>query len=414
VGEPTPRGPWFRWYVCGLLLLATTVNYMDRQTLANAASRVKADFQLTNEQYGELETFFGLAFAGGALVFGFLADRVGVRWLYPGVLLAWSAMGIATGWAQTFAGLLVCRTLLGLFESGHWPCALKTTQALMPPSERTLGNSILQSGASVGAIVTPLIMTAMLTDDVGSWRLAFQVIGAVGFLWVVLWLPAVRGSDLVPPPEDDSRRVLTSPASVVRKLCVLIIVVVTINACWHVFRVWLPLYLQEGRGYSERFALGFTSAYYVATDIGCLLAGWASVALHRRGLSVGTARWLVFTTCAIGTALSVSVAYTPKGGLLLAQLLFIGAASLGLFPCYYSLAQEVSVRHQGKVTGFLGMAAWLTAAPMHKFFGRLIDTTHSYDLGIAIAGCLPLVAAVVWWIAWDRPDRWRPASSSAD
>src|SRR5437870_9700653 len=95
---PPPRGPWFRWYVCGLLLLATTVNYMDRQTLANAASRVKADFQLSNEQYGELELFFGLAFGVGALGFGFLADRVGVRWLYPGVLLAWSAMGIATGW----------------------------------------------------------------------------------------------------------------------------------------------------------------------------------------------------------------------------------------------------------------------------------------------------------------------------
>jgi ACS family hexuronate transporter-like MFS transporter len=412
VGEPAPpRGPWFRWYVCGLLLLATTVNYMDRQTLANAASRVKADFQLTNEQYGELETFFGLAFAGGALGFGFLVDRVGVRWLYPGVLLAWSAMGIATGWAQTFAGLLACRTLLGLFESGHWPCALKTTQRLLPASQRTLGNSILQSGASVGAIITPLVMAAMLTEEVGSWRLAFQVIGAAGLVWAVLWLPAVRASDLAAPPEEASRRDGTalSSATVVRKLCVLIVVVATINTCWHLFRVWLPLFLQEGRGYSERFALGFTSAYYVATDVGCLLAGWASIALHRRGLSVGTARWLVFTTCAVGTALSIGVAYTPRGGLLLTQLLVIGAASLGLFPCYYSLTQELSARHQGKISGFLGMAAWLSAAPMHKFFGRLVDQTHSYDLGFAVVGCLPLVAAVVWWLAWELPERERPA-----
>ena len=71
MGEPArSRGPWFRWYVCGLLLLATTVNYMDRLTLANAAVRVKADFHLSNEQYGELETAFSLAFAGGSLLFG--------------------------------------------------------------------------------------------------------------------------------------------------------------------------------------------------------------------------------------------------------------------------------------------------------------------------------------------------------
>src|SRR5262249_28018317 len=159
VGElASSRGRWFPWYVCGLLLLATTVNYMDRQTLANAAVRVRADFQLTNEQYGDLELFFGAAFGCGAFLFGVVGGRVGVRWLYPAVLLAWSVMGVATGWVQTFAGLLLCRTLLGLFESGHWPCALKTTQSLLSPRQRTWGNSILQSGASIGAIITPQIM----------------------------------------------------------------------------------------------------------------------------------------------------------------------------------------------------------------------------------------------------------------
>src|SRR5207248_1439639 len=122
----------------------------------------------------------------------------GVRWLYPGVLLAWSGIGVATGWVQTYMGLLACRTLLGLFESGHWPCALKTTQRLLPPGERALGNSILQSGASVGAVATPLILAALLTPEVGSWRFAFQAIGVAGAVWAVLWLPAVRGSDLAP------------------------------------------------------------------------------------------------------------------------------------------------------------------------------------------------------------------------
>jgi ACS family hexuronate transporter-like MFS transporter len=399
-----PRGAWFRWYVCGLLLMATAINYMDRQTLSSAARRVIADFQLTNEQYGELETWFGLSFAVGALAFGFIADWISVRWLYPAVLVAWSAMGIATGTVNSFGGLLVCRSLLGWFEAGHWPCALKTTQRLLPAGQRTLGNSILQSGTSIGAIVTPLVVVAMLTPEAGSWRMPFQVVGAVGLVWAVLWLAAVRHSDLSgSPPADAGAAPLddesTDPTTVLRKFAVLIVVVISINICWHLFRVWLPLFLQKGRGYSETFALGFTSAFYVATDVGCIAAGAASVGLQR-WFSAGRARWLVFAGCSLVTGLSVAAAAAPQGNLLLGLLLLIGAGALGQFPCYYALSQEISVRHQGKVTGTLGAIAWFSVSPVHKFFGRLVDRTGSYDLGIAIVGGLPLVAVVVWLLVW--------------
>src|SRR5215510_4497324 len=109
-----PRPSSWKWWVCGLLLLATMINYMDRQTLANAAVRITKEFQLTQEQYGNLELAFGLAFAAGSLLFGFVADRVSVRWLYPLVLALWSVMGIITGWMETYSGLIICRTLLGL------------------------------------------------------------------------------------------------------------------------------------------------------------------------------------------------------------------------------------------------------------------------------------------------------------
>lgn len=402
-----PRGPGFCWYVCGLLLLATTINYMDRQTLASAADRVKTDLNLSSERYGDLETYFGVAFAAGSLLFGFLADRVSVRWLYPGTLLAWSAVSVATGSARNFHELLLCRTLLGLFEAGHWPCALRTTQQLLTPRERGLGNSLLQVGASVGAIITPLALRGLLTPETGSWRAALQIIGAVGAFWAVLWLPAVRASDLTSAPEPVRPQSMEAPApaSLWRRLVVLLVVVVTINVCWQLFRAWLPLFLQRGRGYTEADTLDFTSAYYLAAGVGCTVSGWASLALHRRGLSVGAARRLVFTVCAALTALSVGVALTPRGELLLAQLLLLAAGSLGLFPCYYSLSQEISRRHMGKVAGLFAMAAWLISAPVHKYFGRYIDRTGSYDLGVALAGCLPLVAAVVWWLLWDGEDQ---------
>src|SRR4051794_28356821 len=130
-GEPEGRSRAWIWSVCGLLLLATMLNYMDRQTLAQMAERICRELDLSDAQYGQLETGFGLAFATGGILTGLLADRVNVRWLYPAMVLGWSTVGFATAWATDFTSLLICRVLLGLFEAGQWPCALVTSQRLL-------------------------------------------------------------------------------------------------------------------------------------------------------------------------------------------------------------------------------------------------------------------------------------------
>jgi len=155
-----------------MLLLASAINYMDRQTLANAAVRISTQFNLNQEQYGNIEMVFGWAFAAGSLLFGMLADRVAIRWLYPAVLVLWSAAGFATGSVHSYRGLLVCRGMLGFFESGHWPCAIRTTRQLLEPKDRVLGNSVLQSGTSIGAVIAPLVMSRLLTSEIGSWKYA--------------------------------------------------------------------------------------------------------------------------------------------------------------------------------------------------------------------------------------------------
>jgi ACS family hexuronate transporter-like MFS transporter len=435
---PTHRPAWFRWYICGLLLLATTINYMDRQTLSNMKTKIQAALDFLDEPYGDLELGFGLAFAAGALFFGFLADYVSVRWLYAIVLVAWSLVGVATGYVRDYDDLLICRVLLGFFEAGHWPCALRTTQAILTSKDRTLGNSILQSGSSIGAIITPLIINLMLTDASDSWRFPFCVIGYIGLGWVLLWLAAVRSRDIAAGeakaganerlpetaalPAAPSSNPYAAPSLVadetrashrveaaephlprsawIRRLFVLVVVVATINMCWHLFRAWLPSFLEKGRGYTDTDARYLNSAFNVATDVGCLVAGAATLFLQRR-ISVGWSRWLVYTGCSLLTLFSIGVALTPKGPWLIVQLMFLGAGALGLFPCYYSLSQEISRKHQGKITGILGVVAWVTASPVHKYFGRYVDQTSSYDLGVAIAGCLPLVGAVAWLLVWD-------------
>ncbi len=137
--SPT-RSPNWKWYVCGVLLLATMLNYMDRQTLANTITDISKELGLNNKQYGQLEFGFGMAFATGGILVGFLVDKISVRLMYPLVLIGWSSAGIATAYAQQigelllqagigdsaapgYTGLLVCRIALGLFEAGQWPCA---------------------------------------------------------------------------------------------------------------------------------------------------------------------------------------------------------------------------------------------------------------------------------------------------
>jgi ACS family hexuronate transporter-like MFS transporter len=88
-------------------------------------------------------------------------------------------------------------------------------------------------------------------------------------------------------------------------------------------------------------------------------------------------------------------------------LLVVAAASLGLFPCYYSFSQELSTKHQGKVTGILGTVAWATSSPCQKYFGRLADQTGSFNEGIALAGLTPLIGFAALILLWREPERGR-------
>lgn len=400
------RSPSWKWWVCGLLLCASAINYMDRQTLANAAVRITKQFQLNQEQYGNLELGFGWAFAVGSLVFGVLVDRFPVRWVYPTALLLWSAMGFATGFIESYSELLTCRTLLGFFEAGHWPCAVKTTQRLLAPADRSMGNSLLQSGTSIGAIATPLIMRVLLTPEMGSWRAAFQVVGAAGLGWIVAWFVMIRKGELetasepTPATNREHARPPLREVLLSRRMLVILVVVALINTSWQLLRAWLPKFLQEGRGYAESEVLYFTSVFYIATDVGVLGAGALTLWLHRRGVAVFNARCVGFLCCAVLAALSLAVAVLPKGWLLLAMLLLVGAGSLGVFGIYHAFTQDLTRTHQGMVTGVAGVAAW-SLSPAHKYFGRLVDKTGSFDLGFAIAGCLPLVALICLWRFWN-------------
>jgi ACS family hexuronate transporter-like MFS transporter len=401
------RHPAWKWVVCCLLLLATMLNYMDRLTVSLLSDRIIAEFKLSEKEYASTDAYFAVAFALGSFAFGWMADRWNVWWLYPAVLAAWSAAGALTGLSQIFAQLLAFRFLLGFTEAGHWPCALRTTQRIFRPAQRTLGNSILQSGAAFGSVATPQLLRYL--PESWSWRPPFVVIGGLGIFWVLLWLVLLRPRDLQldhvkaldavkrEPSEPFWSKTLSD-----RRFWILLIVVTSINSTWHFFRVWLPRLLQKTHGYSEDEMWRFTSAYYLLAGIGSILAGCATVWLVRRGQSVHGSRLWVFALCTLLTTLSFTVILLPTGPWLLAVLLFIGFGALGLFPPYYSFTQELSVVHQGKVTGLLGFLNWLAMAPLRLLEGYFGDLLGNYDFGLALAGTTPILGFLVLLFFWPR------------
>jgi len=432
---PATRNATWKWGVCGLLLLATMINYMDRQVLAQSAKRIMEELKFQEDGYGDVEGAFGLAFAFGSLTFGIIADRVNVRWVYPAGMLVWSAAGVLSGFARNYEELMYCRIALGFFEATNWPCALRVTQRLLSKDERTLGNSILQSGAAVGAIITPFVVLGAISIW-NSWRPQFWFVGALGPVWITLWLLVVRSEDLslsTLTTDGESQADSGGASSIVdvwrdRRFWILVFVVVGINATWHFFRAWLPLYLQKGRGVSEETTNFFMSGYFLFTDVGAITAGVLTLRLHTRlGLPVHRSRMSAFLIFALIVLASIPAAYTENTELVMGLFLVMGFGALGVFPNYYSFTQELSTRHQGKVTGMLGFSCWASIFVIQPTVGaylkkarealtavgldsgldsrtaELLANQQAYGRVIAFAGVLPLLTFLALLLFWRTP-----------
>lgn len=186
-----PKADRRAWGICWLLFASTTLCYMDRQAIALVAVNIKSEFHINNEMFGWVISAFALSYALFQVPAGFLADRFDVRRTYAIAVLAWSIAAIAMGFAPTLLILMLLRAALGVGESFNWPCALKTTERLLPPADRSLGNGIFNSGAAVGAVLTPLIVPIVAARF--GWRVAFAIVGGLGFVWLAAWIASVRG-----------------------------------------------------------------------------------------------------------------------------------------------------------------------------------------------------------------------------
>lgn len=427
-----PRVAHNPWLICIVLLFATLLNYMDRQALAVTLPTLKAEFNLQEDRIGRVEGCFGYAFAFGSLLFGWLADRWGPKFLYPAVLAGWSMAGVATAFAGhpvlndllqsasdrpgtgVYRWLLICRIVLGVCEAGHWPCALLTVRAILLAKHRTLGNGILQSGASIGAIIVPLYVEA--AERAGqSWQFPFWSIGLAGLCWIPIWFLLVRGHDLrvvktdatasgqgVPADGAAGQQAVQPRVMLVRRLLAAGIVVATLTISWQFLRAWLLLYLQDSQGYSQIAARGLMSGYFIASDVGCILSGLLVAQLARRGMTVTQSRAVGYGIFTLLTACGALVPVAGGGWLMILLLFLTGAGILGLHPFYYSMTQELSSKHMGSLSGMLAAFGWIVSSTFQIRVGDHIKAEQSYDLGLTIVGLGPVLGLIAILLLWPR------------
>lgn len=410
-----PNTPFLKWWVCILLLLASSINYMDRQALSQTSPRISVYFQITNAQLGALESAFNLAFAIGVLGLGWVIDRGNIRLIYPTLVIFWSSAGFAAGFAESYQFLFACRFALGLFEAGNIPCGVITVKRVLKPEERPLGNGMFQSGTALGAIITPLVVLLCLefvgrSEGAIAWQLPFRVVGVAGLIWAALWLLTVKSVPRAPEGTQPSIRSDGDTYWAIfrnRRFWVALIVVMSINTPWRSFGFWLPKLLQQEKGYSEDAMLWLSPGFFAAADVGSIAAGAMVLWLARRGIRLPRARLLCFGTCAILTMLSVLTAVFPRGPVLIVVLYLLGFGALGLFPIYYALSQEISAKHQGKVTGTLSCLNAGYLVLLFPIQGWLIDSLGSFSLALGVVGMFPLAGLIAMAMFWEKPS---PAS----
>jgi ACS family hexuronate transporter-like MFS transporter len=432
---PSPALSPLRWWVCGLLLLATTLNYMDRMALVQTINTVKVELGLSDWHYGLLGAGFDVAFGVGTLVIGWLVDRVNARWVYPVVVAGWSVAGFVTGYADSFATLLAARFALGLFEAGNWPCGIRTTRTVLPPAERSFGNALFQSGTAIGAIVTPQLVLLIYgwadplaphrdphlaaggpaavaaTGAVpGVWATPFRLIGAIGVVWVLAWVLLVPGR-LLPPPRPAGGGPVPPFAAVFRdrRYWILALLVVGVNTGWHTTQMWLPRLLKVQHGASIADVQWASTWFYLAADAGSWAVGLLTLFLAARGFDLFRVRRASFVACTALLAVAMAAVPAAGGAGLTLVLLAVGFAALGLFPTYFALSQEVSAHHQGKVTSTLGCINAAYMAGMKTAQGWVVEGSQRFDLLVAVAW-VPAVLACLALLAWPRESRLdRPA-----
>ena len=389
------------WLVAVVATLAMSVSYVDRQVVAAIGASVRTALHASAEQFGWLAGAFSLAYLVMAPLAGLLVDRVGARRGLLVAIVVWSAVSAAHALAPSFAVLFALRALLGVTEAPAFPCAAQSVHRTLPPGDRSAAFGLLFTGSSLGAAVAAPL--AIWLDVTYGWQSAFVVASLLGLAWVPLWLavtraPAVRAALARPDAGAAVAAPSASPAAVVVDPAVLraILLVLASAPVLMFVLIWMPQYLELGRGIAKAAVGHYVWVPLVTTDLGMVGFGALASRLDRRSAAPRSHVELVLVAAAMASALML----VPQVRGSWSAVLLLGVAAAGAGGLYTLLTADMMARID---PARVSMAGGLTAAAqslvyvvMNPVVGRWIDRTHSFDGPLVFLGVLALPGALLW------------------
>ena len=287
----------YRWTICGLVFLATTINYLDRAVISLLKSDLTKEFSWNDGDYANIEIAFKLSYAIGMLLSGRLLDKLGTKMGYFFATLFWSLAAVGHAFVQSTLGFIVARSALGVTESGNFPAAIKTVAEWFPKRERALATGIFNSGTNIGAILAPLTVPFIVAQ--WGWKWAFIITGSFGFIWVILWLimyeiPARHKrlsetefafihSDVeeTTKGEEPEQRVSWFRLLGFKQTWAFVIGKFLTDPIWWFYLFWLPDFLESQYGLKGTAVAFPVAAVYMISTFGSVGGGWLPLAFIR-------------------------------------------------------------------------------------------------------------------------------------
>lgn len=308
----------YRWTICSLLFFATTINYLDRSVISLLKPYLETQFKWTESDYADIVIAFQLSYAVGMILVGRFIDKVGTKIGYALSTLVWSLAAMGHALATGTMGFAIARAALGVSEAGNFPAAIKTTSEWFPKKERAYATGIFNSGANIGAIIAPL--TVPLIAEKMGWQWAFILTGAIGFIWLALWMyvyeiPAKNkrlskeefayiNSDTDEPVDTLETAPKTSWFKLLafKQTWAFVLGKFLTDPVWWFYLFWLPAFLDVQYNVTGTAVALPIALVYTLSSFGSIAGGWLPLYLVRKGWPVYKARktsMLIYAFCVI-------------------------------------------------------------------------------------------------------------------
>jgi MFS transporter, ACS family, hexuronate transporter len=413
VSQPTSAGGNIRWTICGLLFIATTINYIDRQVISILKplfldTVAHGGLGWTEGDFADVVKYFQLAYAFMMLGAGSWIDRIGIRWGFALAIIWWSFAAMGHALAGTVLAFALWRVLLGIGEAANFPACIKTVAEWFPRRERALATGLFNSGTNIGAIVTPFAVAAVLAYF-GSWKWVFILAGLVGFLWLILWFlfyhrpeehPRLSKQELAyiqSEPSENVGKFPWLPLLKIRQTWAFTLGKFMTDPIWWFYLFWGPGFLNR----KFEVQIGAMGApilvIYTLASFGSVLGGLLPAFFLKRGWSPNLSRKIAMLICALCVIPVILAATTTS---LWTAVFLIGlacAAHQGWSANIFTLSSDMFPKKAvGSVVGIGGFAGGLGGYFFSQHVGKVLkQNPNDYLPILVIAGSIYLFALLI-------------------